>query len=139
MKIDGWEYKFDMFMEKAYSKEFEWGSWDCCKFADACLTAISNKKSYIPKQLNWTDEKSAIASIKKYGGTLNKSIAKAFKNKLDEVNKDSMMRGDLAVYKEESELVGMTDGAKIIGPSDGGLSFKKSTDVEILSVWRLPL
>lgn len=139
MKIDGWEYAFDMFMEKAYTKDFEWGSWDCCKFADACLTAISDKKSYIPKQLKWNDEESALESIKKYGGTLNKSIAKAFKNKLTQVNTQSLGKGDLVVYKEESELVGMTDGAKIIGPSDGGLSFKKPSEVEILSVWRLPL
>ena len=138
MKVDGWSYEFDMFIEKAYKKDFAWGTWDCCKFADACLSAISDKKTYIPKSLSWTDEESAINSIKKYGGTLNKSIAKAFKGKLNQVDKLSMIKGDLVVFKEESQLVGMTDGSKIIGPTEGGLAYKKPTDVEILSVWRLP-
>lgn len=138
MKIDGWQYQFDMFIEQSYSKSFEWGVWDCCKFADACLVAISDKKSYIPKELQWTDEKSAIKSIKDYGGNLNKSIAKAFKNKLEQVDVMSLTKGDLVVFKEESQLVGMTDGVKIIGPTEGGLAFKKPSDVEILSVWRLP-
>lgn len=139
MKTEDWSYKFDLFIEEAYFKDFEWGSWDCCKFADACLVAISNQKSYIPKELKWTDEKSAISSIKKYGGTLDKSIAKAFKNKLNQVDAMSMIKGDLVVYKEDSQLVGMTDGVKIIGPTEGGLTFKKPSDVEILSVWRLPI
>lgn len=138
MKIDGWMYEFDMFIERAYQKDFEWGSWDCCKFADACLVAISDKDSYIPKSLSWTDEASALKSIKKYGGTLNKSIAKAFKGKLFEVDKLSMMKGDLVVFKEETQLVGMTDGVKIIGPTKGGLAYKQPSRVDILSVWRLP-
>ena len=138
MKIDGWMYEFDMFIERAYQKDFVWGSWDCCKFADACLVAISDKDSYIPKSLSWTDEASALKSIKKYGGTLNKSIAKALKGKLFQVDKLSMMKGDLVVFKEETELVGMTDGVKIIGPTQGGLAYKQSSSVDILSVWRLP-
>ena len=71
-------------------------------------------------------------------GTLNKSIAKALKGKLFQVDKLSMMKGDLVVFKEETELVGMTDGVKIIGPTQGGLAYKQSSSVDILSVWRLP-
>lgn len=138
MKIDGWAYEFDMFIEKAYSKDFAWGSWDCCKFADACLVSMSDAKSYIPKELKWSDKKTALDSIKKYGGTLNKSIAKAFKNKLEQVDVLSMGKGDLVVFKEESELVGMSDGSKVIGPTDGGLAFKKPSEIKILSVWRIP-
>jgi hypothetical protein len=134
MKLDNWQYKFDMFLDKAYCKEFAWGSWDCCKFADACIQAMTGE-SLIPKALHWTDEDSALKSIKKYGGTLNESIKKACKGKLEEVAPAKMMKGDLVVYKEITELVGMTDGMKIIGPTDGGLTFKQNAHV--LSVWRI--
>lgn len=134
-KVDGWQYEFDIFIEKAYCKSFSWGSWDCCKFSDACIKAITGE-SLIPKSLKWSDEKSALKSIKDYGGTLNNAIKKASKGKLTEVAPFKMAKGDLVVYKEESELVGMTDGMKIIGPTDGGLTFKQN--VEIVSVWRIP-
>lgn len=135
IKLDGWQYKFDSFMEKAYCKSFKWGAWDCCKFADACIKEMTGE-SLIPKKLKWSDEKSALKSIKDYGGTLNKSIIKACKGKLEEVEPVKMSKGDLVVFKEQSELVGMTDGFKIIGPTDGGLTFKQN--VEIVSVWRIP-
>ncbi len=46
-----------------------------------------------------------------------------------------MQKGDLVVYKEESELVGISDGFKVLTPSDDMVEAKQ--DVNIISVWRI--
>ena len=134
-KKDDWQILFDEFIETNRFKGFKWGSWDCCKFSNSCIKVMTGE-DLIPKELSWKNEKEAMKSIKEYGGTLAKSIAKACKIKeVQEVDQSYMQKGDLVVYKEESELVGITDGCKVITPTDGGLAVKQN--VEILSVWRI--
>ena len=48
-----------------------------------------------------------------------------------------MSKGDFLVYKEETELSGVFDGAKILGPSDEGLITKCPLTVDIKSVWSI--
>lgn len=133
-KID-WQIEFDNFIEKNRFKGFTWGSWDCCKFANACIKAMTDE-DLIPKELSWKNEKEAMKSIKEYGKTLNKSLAKACKKKgLINVDINYLQKGDLIVYKEESELVGMYDGFNFLTPTDDKLGVKK--DVNVLSAWRI--
>ena len=135
VKKTDWQIIFNEFIETNMFKGFKWGTWDCCKFSNACIKAITGE-DLIPKELIWKNEKEAMKSIKEYGGTLSKSIAKACKIKgVQEVDKSIMQKGDLVVYKEESELVGITDGCKVITPTDNRLSCKQN--VKIVSVWRI--
>ena len=109
-KIVDWEISFDNFVQNNKNKPFAWGVWDCCKFSNSLIKEITNE-DLIPKSLKWKDEKTAMQSIKKYGGTLLKSIDKACKSKkINVINKAYMTKGDLVVYKEESQLVGICDG-----------------------------
>ena len=75
-KKEDWQPLFFAFIEESYNTPFEWGKWDCCKFSDACIKAITGK-ALIPKDLKWKDEETAMAAIKSYGGTLGKAIDKA--------------------------------------------------------------
>lgn len=135
VKKTDWQILFDEFIENNMFKGFKWGTWDCCKFSNACIKAMTGE-DLIPKELSWKNEKEAMKSIKEYGGTLSKSIAKACKIKgVQEVDKSFMQKGDLVVYKEESELVGITDGCKVITPTDDKLACKQNVD--IISVWRI--
>jgi len=134
-KIVDWEIKFNAFIEKNKNKPFKWGSWDCCKFSNALIKKITNE-DLIPKSLKWTDEKSAMKAIKTYNKTLLKSIEKACKSKgVKEIYKAYMTKGDLVVYKEESELVGISDGMNVLTPTDDGIGVKNN--VNILKVWRI--
>jgi len=134
-KIVDWEIKFNAFIEKNKNKPFKWGSWDCCKFSNALIKKITNE-DLIPKSLKWTDEKSAMKAIKTYNKTLLKSIEKACKSKgVKEIGKAYMTKGDLVVYKEESELVGISDGMNVLTPTDDGIGVKNN--VNILKVWRI--
>ena len=134
-KIVDWEIAFDSFINTNKSKSFEWGTWDCCLFSNALIKDITGE-DLIPKTLKWKDEESAMKSIKKYGGTLLQSIEKACKSKkLTEINKNYMTKGDLVVYKEVSELVGISDGMNILTPTDDCIGVK--SNVDILKVWRI--
>jgi len=134
-KVLNWEIAFDSFIEKNKNKSFEWGTWDCCLFSNALIKNITGE-DLIPKTLKWKDEESAMKSIKKYGGTLLKSIEKACKSKkIKEIPNAYMTKGDLVVYKEESELVGISDGMNILTPTDDCIGVK--SNVDILKVWRI--
>tara|TARA_R110001592_G_scaffold36124_1_gene121990 strand:- start:1550 stop:1972 length:423 start_codon:yes stop_codon:yes gene_type:complete len=134
-KKNNWKSLFDNFIENNRFKPFKWGSWDCCKFSNAVIKEMTGE-DLIPKELKWKNEKEAIESIKNYGGTMSKSIAKACKAKgVTQVNKAYMQKGDLIVYKEQEVLVGVTDGSKVLTPSDDMVVAKQ--DVNILSVWRV--
>ncbi len=134
-KVIDWEIKFNMFIDTHKNKPFAWGSWDCCKFSNALIKEIT-AEDLIPKSLNWKDEKTAMKSIAKYGGDLLNSIKKAcISKKVNQINPAFMSKGDLVVYKEESQLVGICDGFSILTPTDDCLSVK--TNVEILGVWRI--
>jgi len=134
-KKDNWEILFDEFIANNRFKPFKWGSWDCCKFSNAVIKEMTGE-DLIPKELKWKNEKEAMESIKKYGGTMSKSIAKACKSKsVTKVKNAFMQKGDLIVYKEETELVGISDGFKVLTPSDDMVVAKQGVD--ILSVWRI--
>mgnify|MGYP003641123875 FL=1 len=135
VKKTDWNILFDQFIEKNRFKPFKWGSWDCCKFSNAVIKAMTGE-DLIPKELKWKTEAEAMRSIEQYGKTLSKSIAKACKEKgVTKVDKAFMQKGDLVVYKEESELVGMSDGVKVLTPSDDMVVAKQN--VNIISVWRV--
>ena len=134
-KLIDWEIKFNLFIEKNKNKPFKWGSWDCCKFSNALIKEITGE-DLIPKNLKWKDETSAMKAIKKYNKTVLKSIEKACKAKnVNEIGKAYITKGDLVVYKEESELVGISDGMNILTPTDDCVGVKNN--VNILKVWRI--
>lgn len=134
-KIINWEISFDAFIHNNRNESFAWGTWDCCKFSNALIKEIT-KEDLIPKSLKWKDEKSAMKAIKTYNKTLLKSIEKACESKgVKEIDKKYMTKGDLVVYKEESELVGISDGMNVLTPTDDGIGVKNN--VEILKVWRI--
>lgn len=134
-KIVNWEISFDAFIHDNRNKPFEWGSWDCCLFSNALIKNMTGE-DLIPKTLKWKDQQSAMKAIKKYGGTLLKSIEKACKlKKIKEIPNSYMTKGDLVVYKEESQLVGISDGISILTPTDDCIGVKNNVD--ILKVWRI--
>ena len=112
-----------------------WGEWDCCLFSNSLIQKITGE-DLIPKTLTWKDEASAKKSIKKYGGTLLKSIEKACVNKgVLEVDKMFVTKGDLVVYKEKTNLVGICDGMNVLSPSTDGIEVKP-TEL-IVKAWRI--
>lgn len=135
VKKNDWQILFYDFIEKNRFKPFKWGTWDCCKFSNACIKAMTGE-DLIPKELKWKNEEEALESIKNYGGTLSNSIKKACKLKgLVEIDKNHMQLGDLVVYKEETELAGIFDGSLVLTPQDEILSAK--SNVNVVAVWRI--
>ena len=121
-KLANWESMFHSFIENN-NFPFEWGKNDCCKFSNAIIKQITGK-DLIPKTLKWHDEESAIKAIKKFGGTLEKSIEKVcINNGLEEIDKAFMTCGDLVLYAQaDSYLVGMCNGFGILTPTDDGIN-----------------
>jgi hypothetical protein len=135
-KKPDWQKLLNEFLAEHKDKDFAWGEWDCCIFSNAALKAICGE-DVIPKELKWTDEKSAQKAIKTYGKTLKGALTKACKAAgMKEINVNYATAGDLICYKEESELAGIHDGFNIITPTDGGFSAKQPSLA--LKAWRIP-
>jgi hypothetical protein len=134
-KKTDWQQKFDMFVLEHFDKPFVWGKWDCCIFSDSCIKAMTGQ-SLIPKQLLWNDKDSALETIRDYGDTLANSIKKACKRKkLENINQAFLQKGDLVIIQQESQVCGMFDGAKTIGPSEYGISAISGNN--IIEGWRI--
>ena len=134
-KKEDWIDIFFEFVRENKDKPFEWGKWDCCIFANSCIKAMTGQ-NLIPSTLKWKNEETAMKAIKDYGKTLKGAVTKACKaKKLEEVKPAFITTGDLVVFKEESELVGISDGFNILSPSDDGIEFK-SHDL-IVKGWRI--
>ena len=139
-KID-WEEKHFEFLLKHKDDKFVWGKWDCIKFVNAYLKAITGTDIVKgAKGLDsWKDEKQAMSSIKNYGKTLAGAINKAVVEKgMKEVPKSKfnfLQKGDLVCFKEETELAGICDGYNIMGQGEDGISLK--TSCKIVKAWRV--
>ena len=137
-KKPDWLILFDEFMDKNRSKRFIWGSWDCVLFSNSFIKYITGN-NLLPKEWKWKNEEEAIKSIKKFGK--NKGLAIAIDNAckkvkgIERIDPMYISKGDLVVYKEETELCGISDGFKVLTPSKRGLASKN--DINIVGVWRI--
>ena len=135
IKKSNWQSKFDNFVNTNMDKKFMWGKWDCCIFSDACIKAMTGQ-SLIPKQLHLVDKESALETIRDYGSTLVNSIRKACKEKnLQKVHPSFLQKGDLVIIQQETQVCGMYDGSKTIGPSSDGITAISGN--KIIEGWRV--
>ena len=79
-KKEDWIDIFFEFVRENKDKPFEWGKWDCCIFANACIKAMTGQ-NLIPSTLKWKNEETAMKAIKDYGKTLKGAVSKACKAK----------------------------------------------------------
>lgn len=136
-KLEQWEIKLSDLLKENRERDFEWGTWDCCMFANACLEAISGK-GIIPDEMKWDSELSAFKAIKDYGGTLDKALEKAaLAAGMVPVKVQYVTTGDLVVIMDNNKPVaGISDGSRIMSPSDGGYAFSLPSKIE--AAWRIP-
>lgn len=136
-RLPDWDIKLSEFLKENRERDFEWGTWDCCIFANACLKTICGK-DVIPKTLKWKDEKTAYKAIKDYGGTLDKALEKAaLAAGMEPVDINFVTTGDLVVVMNDNKPVaGISDGSRIMSPTDGGYAFSLPSTIE--KAWRIP-
>ena len=134
-KKEDWEKHLNNFVQSNFDKPFVWGQWDCCLFSDACIKAMTGQ-SLIPKELHWVDKESALETIRDYGITLINSIRKACEQKnLEKIHPSFLQKGDLVIIQQETQVCGIYDGSKTIGPSTDGISAISGN--RIIEGWRI--
>ena len=120
MKKD-WEKILFEYFAKVKDQGFSWGQWDCCRFVDGYIQAVSDQ-SAIHKGIDWSDEKSALKAISELGDNFPETINNVFKKlKYKEIKLSFINVGDIVLFKEEEHLLGIFDGTYIQGIADSGL------------------
>lgn len=124
-KLDDWQRRFHEFLVQNKERPFVWGEWDCCKFTDAAVQAITGER-LIPSHLDWNDEPSALQVIENYEKTLTRGVAKAAKAAgLQTVHPADVQKGDVVIVKEMGgRVAGICDGYAILCPSDDGYTYR---------------
>lgn len=134
-KKASWYDDLFIYLEENKDKQFKWGTWDCCRFSNGAIKAMTGK-TMIPKGIRWTSKVSALKAIKKYGGSLVKSIEKACKNKgLTNIKPAFITAGDLVVYDGSDINVGICDGMNIVCVTDDGYTILPNE--KAIKVWRI--
>jgi len=124
-KLPDWEDRFHLFLMRNRARPFSRGDWDCRKFTNHAVRAITGQ-DLIPDTLVWHDEESALKAISSYGKTLGMSVQRAaIAAGLEKADKGDARKGDVVVVKEfGKQAAGICDGFAILCPSDGGYTYK---------------
>ena len=137
IKLANWQTHLHHYLSANKNREFAWGDWDCCVFANGALKAISGL-SVMPPELQWRNESEAMTAIQDYGRTFANAIKMACRSAgLEPIDVQQITAGDLCVYMNDNEeLCGICDGFALISPSDHGYAFNKCETARL--AWRVP-
>ncbi len=142
-KVPDWEIRFDDFITKYRTREFRWGSWDCILFSNKMVEYMSGESLLPKKWRTWKNKEEALQQIIKL--SKGKGLAKGIENAMaltkgwSKVKLTHLQKGDVVVYKEETELCGIYDGYACLGPTKRvkGNSIIAKTNCDIRNAWRL--
>jgi len=132
-KLEDWQVNLRLFFVEHKDYPFTWGTWDCCKFADGAIKAMTGE-TLIPKSYVWNDKKSAMRTIRENGGNLTECV-KNLASSAGMVSSNTINFGDLVCYNKTSAAVGIYDGFGIRAPSDDGVAIvSKSYATEVFRI-----
>ena len=106
------------YIDQVKNKKFALGEFDCCTFSNEAIKSMTNK-NYMDDIADYTNSKSALRVIKKYG-SLEKALTKKFG--LPRENILFAQRGDIVLFEHESfkktgllkQAVGICVGVRIV-------------------------
>lgn len=133
MRVTGWEEILDTKLVEARLRAFEWGAFDCCRFAAEVVDAITGSEHLADLSTRYADERGALRFMKRKGG-----LRKAVTGYLGEpVEKWALARrGDVCLIPTEGgEGLGICTGATIAGVDVVGIGFYALD--KALAVWRV--
>lgn len=131
-----WEADLHKWFHENKDTPFEWGKWDCALFADSCVQMMTGD-SLIPESFKWSNEQEAIKVIKENGGSLRRIVHRLSQREgLAVVPPAFITAGDICILKLKvdgrmQQIAGISDGYKILSPSDTGFAFSNNSDAQI--------
>ena len=136
-KLPDWQIRLHAFLTENRDRQFGWGTWDCCIFANEAIKSISGV-NVLPKELQWSNESEAMLAIQHYGRTFANAIKLATRSAgLQVVDIQHVTAGDLCVYVNgNEELCGICDGFALLSPTDQGYEFSDTSTARL--AWRVP-
>ena len=126
MRVEGWEKKLDLYIQKSFSEPYVRGVSDCLIFAsDACIITcgkdpMSKSRKNDPKTIRGkykTGEK-AYQLIKKYRGSIPAIMDEHF----ERINPNFAQRGDVVLAKVPDSAFGICwNGGAMFKTQDRGI------------------
>jgi hypothetical protein len=148
-RYDDWEKRLNKALEEKREQSFEWGVNDCALFASDLMESITGTDPAEWFRSEYSTEKGAYKALKRSPFSNNaKDFNKLFtsvvselskQNGMDAIGPNFMQRGDLALVKQQNDLLAMG-----IFVGNGVACAKEPKGYELMSVekvqkaWRVP-
>jgi hypothetical protein len=131
MRVNNWDTALANLLQQSKQRQFEWGKWDCCQFANAAIKCITGRDYFAQIDANYSTELGAKRLIKQIGGS---DLLTAFTSLLGEKKPILMAnRGDIAVVQHGGNQVAVLIFNGYWAVTECGLIQIRPDDV--LAVW----
>jgi len=106
MRVNNWDSKLELIIEKTKNKEkFIFGKNDCVTFVINCIETITGKKVFDNKYKNIKEAKKIIKSLKSKD-LLDIALKIAKEHNFKVIDIDKAQKGDVLYYKDATDLDG---------------------------------
>ena len=109
---EDWEERLNDYVASVFNAEHEWGTHDCCLFADGAVEAQTGESLMTPYRGKYHDEASAMALVANAGYP---NLAALMEDALPAIPRVTARRGDLALLDDGSLSVVWGDVALAVG------------------------
>lgn len=131
-RMEGWERRLELFFQEARGRAFEWGEWDCVRFAEAAVQAMTGQ--WVAGLPHWNDLREALALLdeRDLDGWITSVLGEGLPNWR------MARRGDLVLVPQGNRLaLAVCSGRTLCGPAAEGNGLGHLPLTAALKVWRI--
>lgn len=131
---EGWEGRLNDVIEAARDKPYEIGQHDCLRVACASVEALIGV-DYWPVFSGYESKREARMVILEHGKNLAEAVTKTLG--IDSVEPPLARRGDIVLYRDDEEHLGVCVGPWVAVLGAQGLQLVTLTDAGVRCCWRI--
>jgi len=129
-----WPEKLAHVVATAQDQPYVLGTWDCLRFSCNCIEAMTGV-NYWPRFEGYTTRREALVTILKIAPTLADAVTKVLS--VDPQSMDFAGRGDLVIYHDGEDHLGICTGPAVAVLGPDSLAFVHRADARLLQCWRI--
>lgn len=140
MRIDGWEQRLADLIVSAQTRAFQYGTWDCCRFAADAIKALTGIDPYAEEfQGQRPGEADCFSAIDQAGGILPLAQRIANRCGFAKVRPVQAQRGDVVLGKiDDRPTLGVCVGSRVVfAMLPKGLQALSVRDPRLVRAWRI--
>lgn len=133
-RLPGWEARLDVVVEAARHAPYALGRHDCARFAGTCVAAVTGVDLW-PQVGAYASRREAAQAIAAFGRDLAAAVSRLLG--VDLVAPVLARRGDVVLYRDVEDHLGVCLGAQVAVLGPDGMAFVPITSPDVVGCWRV--